>query len=115
MGIGCFWHLGKAARNWQRRASLTPKISASPDGAPLGGTMVISDVGFAPFDTVNISWPSPMALIGTAVTDLNGSFVGNAAASVQIPTNVTVGEDYTLTAAGTSVPQAQAHVRETVN
>jgi virginiamycin B lyase len=84
--------------------SITPELVLDPNYASPGGTVTATGVGFAAFDTIQVYWENPLTLLGTAVTNVSGSF---NPVTFTVPSGAGLGYDG-VTAMGTNVPQATA-------
>jgi len=87
--------------------SATPTLRLSANVAEPGMSVTATGYGYGAFDTIQIYWESPLILLGTAVTDSTGSFVGDAGLTFTVPP-VRGGADYQVEGVGTNVPQASA-------
>jgi hypothetical protein len=64
--------------------SMTPRLILEPNAGAVGATVAAHGFGFASLETVDVYWENPATLLGTAQTDLHGTFGGRAGLSFTV-------------------------------
>jgi len=80
---------------------VTPRVLYNPSYGPPDSITEAQGYGFAPFDTVDFYWQSPVTYLGSTIVDSQGSFSG---IMLQVPKEGF--GDYQIAADGTNVPAA---------
>ena len=75
---------------------MASRMILNPQSGPPGTTVVAQGFGFYPYWGLNITWNESTTL-GTASTDMNGTFAGNSAFTFTVPSGAQPGV-YTVTA-----------------
>jgi virginiamycin B lyase len=71
--------------------SARPLLIMNPNSGPLGSTAVAQGFGFGPSETVNVYWEQPYTFLGTATTNVHGTFNGKTAVPFIVPTGAAPG------------------------
>jgi hypothetical protein len=106
-GPNAFFGLGRSSGELGASSFFVePSLAAIPASGEPGSTVALEGAGFGAGETVSVYWNNPRTLVGTAVANGEGSFVGGTALNITIPVsapsglNIIVGIGQTTNAFG---------------
>jgi hypothetical protein len=89
--------------------SMKPRLILEPNSGPVGSTFTAHGFGFGSLESVRVYWANPSTLLGTAKTDLHGTFGASAGLTYTVPSGAPVGENVVVGIGEHFVPEGGAH------
>jgi hypothetical protein len=91
-GPSAFFGLGRSSGELGASSFFVePSLAAIPASGEPGSTVALEGAGFGAGETVSVYWNNPRTLVGTAVANGEGSFVGGTALNITIPVSAPPG------------------------